>query len=206
MSTCIVCAKEYTPAKHHSGNYCSNTCWYKSQRIEYRFPQLTNKAWCQAQYEQHSYREVSTILGCGETIVFEWFQKHGIISKTRAERLKGRKKPDGYAQKKSAEMRQKSSQWESDKNPNWQGGSSMDNYMARRTPDANRWRREVIRNANHKCQRCGIAKGTTCGDCGVPMPFYAHHIKPFSKFPELRYAPSNGEYLCFHCHSLQHTA
>lgn len=40
-----------------------------------------------------------------------------------------------------------------------------------------------------------------CVFCGVrDVPFHADHIKPFSRFPELRFEVSNGRTLCIPCH------
>lgn len=66
------------------------------------------------------------------------------------------------------------------------------------------WRSAVLKKADHKCQKCGIAHRHVCDCCGQKVVIHAHHIKPFSLFPSLRLDVSNGIALCVMCHWKEH--
>jgi hypothetical protein len=51
------------------------------------------------------------------------------------------------------------------------------------------WRRAVLIRDNYTCQRCNNTH-----------KLEAHHIKSYSKFPELRFDPTNGIIYCRDCH------
>lgn len=53
----------------------------------------------------------------------------------------------------------------------------------------NNWCKSVKRRDNYICQKCGTNEN-----------IHAHHIKPKSKFPELKYIVENGMSLCQKCH------
>lgn len=55
------------------------------------------------------------------------------------------------------------------------------------------WRKDVL-----------LAYGKTCGKCGSTENLQAHHILPWSDFPEVRTEVSNGICLCGSCHSKEH--
>lgn len=80
-----------------------------------------------------------------------------------------------------------------DEHWNWQGGITCENHQARNTQDLKNWRRSVYQRDNYTCQSCGI-KGSR------KHRLNAHHIKPFAKYPELRFDVSNGITLCKDCH------
>lgn len=77
--------------------------------------------------------------------------------------------------------------------PRWKGGkhrSERARDMARQ--EYKHWRSDVFNRDNWTCQTCQVR--------GVYLE--AHHIKSWSKYPELRYELSNGVTLCKPCHYL----
>jgi hypothetical protein len=77
-----------------------------------------------------------------------------------------------------------------DGNPSWRGGVTPLNKKLRKAIENRIWREGVFDRDNWTCQICGIRGGR----------LHAHHIKPFSKFPELRLDVDNGITLCCECH------
>lgn len=79
-------------------------------------------------------------------------------------------------------------------NHNWKGGVMKKNYSNRlnimKSIEYKLWRKTVFVRDNYTCIWCGY-KGNR---------IQADHIKPFSQFPELRFAIDNGRTLCIECH------
>lgn len=72
----------------------------------------------------------------------------------------------------------------------WANNPRLENHRIRGTVEYIKWRKEVFERDNYTCQECGVRGGRLEAD----------HIKPFSKFPELRFMTSNGRTLCVPCH------
>lgn len=72
---------------------------------------------------------------------------------------------------------------------NWRGGTSTIHQLIRGSKEYKLWRKAVFERDNYTCIWCG-EKGYLNAD----------HIKPFSLFPELRFAIDNGRTLCIECH------
>ncbi len=79
-----------------------------------------------------------------------------------------------------------------DKHWHWKGGITPVNVILRNNENYRAWRKAVYSRDKYTCQKCGAIKG---------VRYNAHHIKPFSLFPELRYAVDNGVTLCVGCHN-----
>jgi hypothetical protein len=73
---------------------------------------------------------------------------------------------------------------------NWQGGITPLAKLERRSVMMKLWKEAVLARDNYTCQQCG-SKGPDVR---------AHHIKSFTKHPELRYDVRNGSSLCLECH------
>lgn len=63
------------------------------------------------------------------------------------------------------------------------------NQKDRWSPENSAWRTAVYERDGYKCQKCGRPGGS--GNV-----LNAHHIKPWAKYPELRFELSNGMTLC----------
>ena len=59
------------------------------------------------------------------------------------------------------------------------------------------WRSLVFERDNWTCQTCGKRSQS-----GEPIYLEPHHIKGWTKYPELRYEVENGITLCLECHKL----
>lgn len=69
-----------------------------------------------------------------------------------------------------------------------------DRYYGRSCREYKEWRENVLRRDGYVCQDCGKSL----------YPLHAHHIKPFAKYPDLRYEIGNGITLCEECHRKRH--
>jgi predicted restriction endonuclease len=76
----------------------------------------------------------------------------------------------------------------------WRGGITNRNTIIRQSITYRLWREAVYKRDNYTCIICGIVGGK----------LNAHHIKPFSSFPELRFCIDNGITLCYTCHKMIH--
>jgi 5-methylcytosine-specific restriction endonuclease McrA len=76
--------------------------------------------------------------------------------------------------------------------PNWKGGVSRAYKTGYYSVEYKGWRKSVFERDDYIC--------TSCGFSGRSGYITAHHIKSFSKYPELRYDINNGITLCEECH------
>lgn len=76
----------------------------------------------------------------------------------------------------------------------WKGGRTKITQLIRCSHEYIKWRKSVYNRDKYTCQDC-FKKGGR---------IHAHHIKPFSKYPELRFVLENGRTLCLSCHNKLH--
>lgn len=118
-----------------------------------------------------------------------------------SEAHKGMKKPwagqpKGYKPSKQAKINHSLGARKGKDNPNWRGGVTPLNTKIRHSLEYKLWRTSVFERDGHKCIWCGCMKSGSLN---------ADHIKPFSLFPELRFAIDNGRTLCVPCHKTTDT-
>ena len=108
-----------------------------------------------------------------------------------------------FGRQYSVEHRRKIGESRSGEKSNfWRGGVTPINNKIRSSLEYRLWRDSVFKRDNYTCVWCDIkfVKGVT-GD----VKFQVDHIKPFSQYPELRFAIDNGRTLCLPCHKTTNT-
>lgn len=78
----------------------------------------------------------------------------------------------------------------------WKGGKTSENRIIRSSLEYKLWREAVFKRDKYMCVWGGKEHGNR---------LQADHIKPFSLYPELRFAIDNGRTLCEECHKTTDT-
>jgi len=73
-------------------------------------------------------------------------------------------------------------------------GKTSERHRIMQSLNYKMWRLDIFKRDKYTCQMCGN-KG-----CSIN----AHHIRPFAKYPELRFQLNNGITLCLKCHKEVH--
>jgi len=75
---------------------------------------------------------------------------------------------------------------------NWKGGITDNNRKVRQSVKYKNWRMSVFQRDRFSCVLCGYRSSKK-------RDIRADHIKPFCKYPELRFDINNGRTLCIPC-------
>jgi hypothetical protein len=76
----------------------------------------------------------------------------------------------------------------------WKGGITPENIILRASASYADWRKGVFRQDHYVCQHCSQRGGV----------LHAHHLLPFSMYPDHRLDVNNGITLCQCCHAKVH--
>lgn len=119
-------------------------------------------------------------------------QKNKVMPKKTPEQIENLRKAKLGVKQPNISKAKKGKPNPSQSGPNsnlWKGGVTEINKLIRTSTQYKLWRTAVFERDNYTCIWCGF-KGYIEAD----------HIKPFSMFPELRFAIDNGRTLCKPCH------
>jgi len=178
---------------------------------------LHSADWLRQKYlvEELSTYDIAKIVGCDPKTVYSWVKKFGIPTRPRGLNLKGQ---DNYmaqegvvnpfsGKQHSLETRTLLSEkaigrpgLSGKKNPmygkrgekhhNWRGGKTPAYLQGRQTAEYVAWRNAVIARDGKQCRLCGRTDR-----------YHAHHLLPYTKYPELAFDVHNGMILCPTCHN-----
>ncbi len=189
---CDTCGLELkiSPSQIHAHNFCSNPCRYKWRKT------LTGElhhAWtggrciekacvrCGASFKVYPCRkdiQTHCSLACANRDISD-------AQRGKPNKNKGRSGEVNALYRKGYMLR-------GEANTNYKGEQSLTrrNSLIRVSADFQEWRLKVFTRDDYTCQHCGKRGGN----------LHAHHIKPFAKYPELRFVVDNGLTLCIPCH------
>ncbi len=143
------------------------------------------KAWEQTKFCSHRCYSLARVGGRGKYSAY-WKGKH--LPDDVKKRVSETCKRKGVAP--SNEAREKAKRF-GPANNRWKGGITPEHRKIRNSVEYKLWRKAIFERDGYTCIFCGSNKSGTLN---------ADHIKPFSLFPELRFAIDNGRTLCETCH------
>lgn len=171
--------------QNKKGQFIKGTHWRPKQLF-------WEKEWLAKEYHQkdRSALEIAKQFSITEAAILFWLRKLGIKRKTMSE-IRKRKKW-GLSGKQNGMFGKFGKN-----NPNWNGGHSPERQSAYARSAWKELAKTILKRDNYKCQKCEV--GHLKGDRLI-----VHHIKPWAKYPELRFIPSNLLTLCESCHKIIH--
>lgn len=123
-------------------------------------------------------------------------RKYSDATKKKLRKIRLGKKNPFFGKKHSEESRKRMSRaGGGEKSHFWKGGVHPINKIIRGSLEYKLWREAVFARDKWTCVWCGQVGGNLEAD----------HIKPFARYPELRFAIDNGRTLCDPCHKTTDT-
>lgn len=176
---CQSCGKEYTKKRQSNkwflnSKYCGNKCYYKDPNYQTKRAESISRARKGWVFSEKTKAKLS-LSKKGGTVTEEHKIKISLSKKGTKAWNKGIPNYEGRGEN----------------HPNWNGGyNRTKRQIDMGRVDYKNWRREVFFRDNYTCVNCNKKGGDLNAD----------HIKPYVKYPELRYDVNNGRTLCVLCH------
>jgi len=150
-----------------------------------------DKQWLLREYANKSASDIAREQGCHKNNILFWLAKHKIKTRSISE---ARKIKHWGANGKKNPMYGKIGK----QNPNWNGGHSPERQSQYAKSVWKELAKAILKRDKYQCQDCG-AKHTSVTKLVV------HHIKAWSRYPELRFESTNLQTLCVKCHKKKHS-
>jgi len=149
-----------------------------------------DRDWLNNEYiiQGKSASQIADEQGCKENNILYFLKKHNIQTRTTKEIRKI--KIWGQSGKLNGMYGKTGKQ-----NPNWNGGCSPERQSKYARSAWKELAKSILKRDNYTCQQCGNTKGN----------YNVHHIKEWSRFPKLRFEPTNLITLCIKCHKKEHS-
>lgn len=162
------------------------------RRTDAKAAELEDRDWLYAKYvgEGLSSTEIGKSLGVSNKAVSWWLKRHEIPARPRGAHVGHKHCSSEESRKKRSEMRR--GKYTGPEHWNWKGGIVRYDRTRNQAKSLD-WVRAVKDRDGWKCTECGSEE-----------QLEAHHIKPWKRYPELRYELSNGATLCHSCHVKAH--
>jgi 5-methylcytosine-specific restriction protein A len=171
--------------RNDKGQFIKGTHWRKPKPF-------WDKTWLENEYitKQRSAASIAAEFSIGESGILYWLQKLGIPTRTMAEtRAIKHWGLSGAANGMYGKTGKA--------NPRWNGGHSPERQCAYAKSVWKELAKTILKRDGYKCQKCGKPHN-------AEHKLQVHHIKPWSKYPELRFEESNLTTLCAKCHKNEH--
>ena len=171
-----------TATRKPDGRFLKGTHWRK------RKPYWI-KEWLNFEYiiNLKPAKQIAKEQGCTENNILYFLKKHGI--KTRSMSEIRSKKNWGLCGSKNGIFGRTGLD-----NPNWDGGHSPERQSKYARSAWKILAKSILKRDNYRCNKC---------DSGNKL--IVHHIKKWSRYPELRFTPSNLLTVCEVCHRKIHS-
>jgi 5-methylcytosine-specific restriction endonuclease McrA len=150
-----------------------------------------DKDWLKKEYATKSAADIAKEQNCHENNILFWLSKHKIKTRTIAE---ARKIKHWGASGNKNPMFGKLGRL----NPRWDGGHSPERQSAYARYFWKELAKSILKRDDYRCRKCGA------GHSGKNT-LEVHHIKPWSRFPGLRFEPNNLLTVCKECHKKIHS-
>jgi len=192
VNCCVTSPPRNSNGKFLKGyKYSEKTQFQKGQHWR-KYQIFRNKDWLIKEYiiNKRSAKEIADEFNITENAIYFWLNKHSIKTRNISEVRKIKKwglhgKTNGMYGRTGKN------------NPNWNGGHSSERQTMYARSAWKEIAKEILKRDNYKCKKCGLSNKKH-------NKLVVHHIKQWSKYPELRFEKNNLITVCEECHKKEH--